>query len=63
MPIKVMIIITISISIIIVKPIITIIIIYVLMRCRRAIGEDVNKSDVVGAGLSKRKQSRDERLI
>ena len=33
----------IAVSMIIIKPIITIIIIYVLTRCRRAIGEDVNK--------------------
>ena len=53
-----------TVSMIIIKPIITIIIIiYVLTRCRRAIGEDVDKWHVIGAGLSKRKQSRDWRLI
>ena len=33
----------ITVSMVIIKPIMTIIIIYVLTRCRRAIGEDVNK--------------------
>ena len=40
-----------------------IILMYVFMRCRRAIGDDVNEWDVAGVGLSKRKQSRDGRLI
>ena len=33
------------------------------MRCRWAIGKDVNTRDVIGTGLSKQKQSRDGRLI
>ena len=36
--------------------IIIVIIIYVLTRCRRAIGEDLSEWEVVGAGLSKPKE-------